>query len=631
VKPTEFKSPGNLLLSFMRPHWKVLILTVALLWLQTALATIQPLAMAPMINIALEQTNIFASSEGVEPLSFSEVDLNNVDQYVSQLLNFGSMDAWDVVFLLSGAYLVIALLKTIVSTISFYLVTRIRVSTMRTMQAFVFGHLLTFSMDFFNARQSGALVSRLAEDTRSAANNLTGVITTLSTAPFMIAFYGFLLVRTNLTLMLIVTLIALAQWVVARFLRDRLRALVMGEFDLITQVNAYLQEIFQNIRVVKSFVAEQFEQLNLNRKIEEMVPAHISRALHRHWQDPLVTMINAIANVVILIFSARELFDGNLTIAGFFLFLYLGRSIIDPITRLGQTYLNIQEMEASTERIYEIISLEATIQDGDIVQKGLEEAIRFEGVSFAYGDARVLSDVNLEIKRGEMVALVGPSGAGKSTLTDLLMRFYDPTAGKIEIDGTNLRELNIESYRRLFGVVAQENLLFNETIANNIAYGREDVSVDRVKAAAEVANAAEFIEQTEDGYETMVGDRGIRLSGGQRQRIAIARAVVHEPQILIMDEATSSLDTESERLVQAAIDRVIQNTTAIVVAHRLSTVIHADKIIVLEEGRVLDQGKHEELFERCELYRHLCELQFRMSGDRDELLPEESVEGGEPS
>jgi ABC-type multidrug transport system fused ATPase/permease subunit len=224
----------------------------------------------------------------------------------------------------------------------------------------------------------------------------------------------------------------------------------------------------------------------------------------------------------------------------------------------------------------------------------------------------VLSHVDVKIDRGQTIALVGPSGAGKSTFTDLLLRFYDPSEGFITIDGRDLRDLEIASYRSLFGVVAQENLLFNDTIASNIIYGRERITRKQMIAAAEAANAAEFIATLPNGYETLVGDRGIRLSGGQRQRIAIARAIVHQPEILILDEATSSLDTVSERQVQAAIDQVVQGRTSVIIAHRLSTVLHAEKIIVLENGQILDEGRHAELYERCALYKRLCDLQFHI-------------------
>ncbi|MQC26267.1 MAG: ABC transporter ATP-binding protein [Chloroflexi bacterium] len=613
-----FRSPRQLLMSFVRPYWKLLILTLFLLLAETVLSTVQPLVMAPMVKVALDQSNIFAT-DGTG-LALVDVNLNNVDTYVSQLLGLGQMNVWTVVLFLSGAFLGVVIVKAVVETAGFYLFTMIRVRSLRNLQEYVFGHLVTLSLDYFNARRSGEVVSRIEQETGSAVNSLISIIRSLATAPLMILFYGYLLIRTNLTLMLLVSVIALLQWGMARLLRDRLRALVRDEFDLIANLKAYLHEIFQNIRVVKSFAAEDFERQALSKKVESMIPVHINRALFRHWQIPITSIVNGVANVSILMLSARELFSGGLTVTGFFLFLYLGRSIIQPISELGSVYLNLQEMEAATERVFEIVQQQTTVTDGSVRKADFTEAIHINGVGFAYGDIEVLHDVSIEIKQGEMVALVGPSGAGKSTLTDLLMRFYDPTSGQVTIDGVDLRDLQIEPYRRLFGVVAQENLLFNATIADNIAYGRDGILWEDIRSAAEIANAAEFIEETGEGYETFVGDRGIRLSGGQRQRVAIARAMVHHPQILIMDEATSSLDTASERLVQAAIDRVIQGTTAIVVAHRLSTVIHADKIVVLEAGKVVDQGTHNQLLERCKLYRRLCELQFQINDTEDSVV-----------
>ena len=611
MKPS-FKTPGQMIAYFMRPYWRWIVVLIALLLLETWVATLQPLVMAPMVDIALEQENIFAAADEAQALTLGEVDLNNIDQYVSQLLDFGERSAWQVVLILSGAFVTLMAVKSALATAGFFIYTRVRVNSLRHLQAFVFGHLLSLEMGFHNYQRSGELVARLDRDTRGAINALGKIVRALATAPLMIILYSYLLITTDLTLMLLISLVALTQWVVVRLMKDRLRNLVRDEFDLIAGLNAYLQEVFQNIRVVKSFAAEDFEQRNMTKKVVAMVPVHINRALFRYMQDPIVTLINGIANVSILLLSTRELFNGSLTVTGFFLFLYLGRQIIGPISSLGTVYLNYQEMEASAQRVFEMTQRLSTIQGSDIHQDEFKEGIEFRNVSFAYGDEPVLEDVSLKIEKGSMVALVGPSGAGKSTLTDLVMRFYDPTAGEVLMDGLDLRELNVEAFRRQFGVVNQENLLFNATIGENIAYGRDDVSREQIERAAKIANAAEFIAETPEGYQTMVGDRGLRLSGGQRQRVAIARAIVHEPKILILDEATSSLDTESERLVQNAIDRVIRDTTAIVVAHRLSTVIHADKIIVLDEGRVLDQGKHDELLERSKLYRRLCELQFQV-------------------
>lgn len=622
MTPQDFKSPTHLIISFLLRYKKQLLVLVAL-WLVAAfLTTAQPLVMAPILQVALQQAEVVQTPSTDSNVSLSNVDLNNIDQFVANLLQLGELQPWDVVLLLSGVFLALVIVGTLLESLAFYIFTRVRVNTLRNLQEYVFNHLLSLSLDFFNQQRSGSLVSRLEQDAAASVNSLASMLHAATIAPVMALVYGLMLVRTNLQLMLLVSLVAAAQWGIARLLRDRIRKYVTAEFDLLATLNAYLTEIFQNIRVVKSFVAERFEQAQLGARYSRMIPVHLKRAQYKHWQEPMVLVVNAIGNISILLLSTREMLNGQLTPVGFFLFLYVGRAMIQPISQLGQIYLNYQEMAVSASRVYEMLKLHSTTKDGTKPVKGFNQRIRFDNVSFSYGDNPVLKQINIEIERGQTVALVGPSGAGKSTLTDLLLRFYDPTTGTVSIDGQDLRETQIDSYRRLFGVVAQENLLFNETIANNIAYGREGIPLTAIKEAAEVANAAEFIETMAEGYDTFVGDRGIRLSGGQRQRIAIARAIVHEPQILILDEATSSLDTESERLVQAAMDRVIQGRTSVIIAHRLSTVIHADKIVVLQNGQILDQGRHDELFGRCDLYRRLCELQFQFDESKIAKKPE---------
>jgi len=322
-------------------------------------------------------------------------------------------------------------------------------------------------------------------------------------------------------------------------------------------------------------------------------------------------IVKAVTNVAVLIFAANELFTGRLSVAGFALYIYVGRIMMDPISNLSTAYLTAQQTLVSAERVNEWFERKPLIDSGTRQVTSFEKEITLEGVSFRYEDEHVLSNVDFMVRRGEVVALVGVSGSGKSTLTDLLLRFYDPNEGHIRVDGIDLREMELVSYRNLFGVVAQDSFLFNATIAENIAYNQPDLSLERIVEAAKIANAHDFILQDlPNGYETMVGERGVRLSGGQRQRIAIARAVIRRPQILILDEATSSLDSQAEKLVQEAIDRVIKDTTAIVIAHRLSTILNADKIVVMEAGKVADIGTHEELLTRCNIYQYLCELQF---------------------
>jgi len=311
-----------------------------------------------------------------------------------------------------------------------------------------------------------------------------------------------------------------------------------------------------------------------------------------------------------LLLAAWELIAGRLTAPAFFLFLYVGRALMAQVGLLASAYTQMQMTLAATSRLGELRALAPEVRDGPEGIHDFCDRIRLEDVTFDYGGERVLEGVRFDISRGEMVALVGPSGVGKSTLADLILRLYDPLAGRISIDGRDIRTLRQESYRALFGVVSQEALLFNATIRDNIAYGRDGLADADIVGAAQAANAHEFITEFPQGYDTVVGDRGVRLSGGQRQRVAIARAIVGRPAILILDEATSSLDSESERLVQQAIERVTQGTTSIVIAHRLSTVLHADKIVVLGKSGVEGVGRHAELLGSSETYARLYRLQF---------------------
>ena len=301
---------------------------------------------------------------------------------------------------------------------------------------------------------------------------------------------------------------------------------------------------------------------------------------------------------------------GQLSFQGLLLFTFVGRLLIRPINALATVSLYIEAMSASFARINELFSIRPRVHDGHIQKSDFLQKIRFENVSFSYGERLTLHNINLEIEKGEFIALVGPSGGGKSTLTDLILRLYDPAHGEIEIDGVNVKQLRMAEYRRCFGVVPQETILFNGTVRENIRYGREGLSAEDICAAAEIANAHDFIMLLPDKYDSVIGDRGIRLSGGERQRLSIARAVAHRPKVLILDEATSSLDSESEHLVQVALDQIVASTTAIVIAHRLSTVMHADRIIVVKNGRIEASGTNEELLQTNQTYQTLYERQF---------------------
>ncbi len=465
-------------------------------------------------------------------------------------------------------------------------------------------------MGFFTRQRTGELVSRLETDTRSTTTGLETIAGTVLTAPLLIAFYGYLLVRTSPLLVIAAVGAALLHWGVTSAIRNPIHRFAASQLEIFAELATRFQEAFLSIRVVKSLGAEAFEFKRLARLLDESLRRHLRFGAYKHAEDPARAAVNVFVEAAILSLAAWELLAGRLAVSTFFLFLYVGRAVIAQLGLLGNAYTQMQTILAASTRVEQLFAQQPRVRDGAETINGFRDRLALLDVTFDYDDEPVLDRVSFEIVRGEIVALVGPSGSGKSTLADLLLRFYDPRSGTVTIDGRDLRTLRQDSYRRLFGVVPQEALLMNASIRDNIAYGREHVTDAAIEQAARIANAHEFITELPDGYDTVVGDRGVRLSGGQRQRVAIARAIVAQPPILLLDEATSALDSESERLVQQAIDRVITGRTSVVIAHRLSTVMHADRIVVLHRGRVEAIGRHAELMAASPTYQQLCRLQF---------------------
>ena len=593
-----------LLRRYVAPHWPA----VGLLLIGSALATVLtaafPVLMAPILDLALGRI-------GTPPARVSGLTLSNLGAAFFAWIGVSAVDdRFRAIVLLCLAYVVAGALKGWLDFANYMLALWIRMRAGTALQADLFRHILTLSMGFFTRHRTGELVSRLSNDTLGATAGLETIVGTLFSAPLLILFYGYLLASASPRLVGAALLAVVLHYAVTRGIRGPVRRFMADQFSLMAELAARFQETLLSIRTVKSFGAEIFEQRRLSSLLGEVVRVNVKRSAQKHIEEPARALVNHLVEAGLIVLAVYELMAGRLTAATFFLFLYVGRAAVAQIGRMAGAVSTVHGVLAATGRVAEIFDARPETVGGHEQVTEFQDRLAFHDVSFSYGGEAVLSGVTFEIARGEMVALVGASGVGKSTVADLLMRFYDPLTGSITLDGRDVRTLRQDDYRRLFGVVSQEALLFNTTIRDNIVYGRERLEEADVVRAARIANAYDFIAELPDGYATVAGDRGIRLSGGQRQRIAIARAVVARPSILVLDEATSALDSESERAVWEAIDRAVEGTTALVIAHRLSTVLRADRIVVLSRGGVEAVGRHAELLERSETYRQLHRLQF---------------------
>jgi subfamily B ATP-binding cassette protein MsbA len=379
-------------------------------------------------------------------------------------------------------------------------------------------------------------------------------------------------------------------------------------------ITSVLQEAVSSARVVKSFVREQYEIDRFEKENKENLGANLKNARYMATLTPTIEFVAALGVTLILWYGGHNVINGDTTAGSLVAFLAYAVNISNPIKRITRTTGNIQKALAAAQRVFGILDLKEEVKDLPEAKTlpSVLGTVSFEHVSFSYNEGdQIIHDLSFEVKPGQVVGLVGPSGAGKSTIASLLPRFYNCDEGVIRIDGTDIKQVTLDSLRAQVGIVPQETILFNGTVYDNILYGRLDATKEEIEAAAKAANAHDFIMELPQGYETMLGDRGVNISGGQRQRIAIARAILKNPRILILDEATSALDTESEHLVQEALNRLMVGRTSLVIAHRLSTIKNADRILVLEKGKLVEDGTHEELMNKNGLYAHLYQIQYR--------------------
>ena len=543
--------------------------------------------------------------------SLLEICKNNIYAYIESLINqYGASSA----LMLLGVYLIImTLLKTLSAFLASASLVPIRTGILRDIRNAIYKKITSLHLGYFSHEKKGDIISRMTNDVSEVEASIISSLETIFKNPIMIILYLVVLFTMSWRLTIFVLiLLPISGLLIGRIGKSLKRKSLLGQ-QLSGELISQIEETLGGLRVIKAFNAES--KLNLRfQNLNETIRHTFNRIHTRYFlAHPVSEFLGTTVIAILLWYGGYLILSGNGGISApeFIYYLVIFYSIINPFKELSRAGYSIQKGLASLQRIDAVLDAENNISEPSNPQtiNSFNNEIRFNNVSFKYQDEWVLKNINLTISKGQTIALVGQSGSGKSTLVDLIPRFYDTIEGSISIDGIDIRNLSIHNLRHLMGNVNQEAILFNDTIYNNITFGVESATQAEVEQAARIANAHDFITATPDGYQTNIGDRGSRLSGGQRQRISIARAILKNPPILILDEATSALDTESERLVQDAIEHLMQNRTAIVIAHRLSTIKSADLICVLHEGRIIEQGTHNQLIALNGQYKKLCDMQ----------------------
>ena len=604
----------QVLVKYVKPYRGYLGGSIVLNMLSAVLNIFSFSLIIPILQILFKMSNTvysFIPWDSAD-MGFKDIVINNAYYGVTVLIQ--DKGAAMTLFLLCLWLSITTLMKTACYFGSSAIMIPIRTSVVRDMRRELYNKILTLPLGFFSQERKGDIIARMSGDINEVESSIMSTLDMLLKNPILIIFYMGTLIITSWQLTVFTIVVApLLIWLMSALGRTLKKKSLQAQ-ALWSDTMSQLEETLGGLRVIKAFVAEDKMQTRFNNVTEAVKKKTGRVATRQALAHPMSEFLGTVLIAIVLgfggaiILSEKAWFDAP-TFIFYMVILY---SVINPLKDFAKAGYNIPKGMASMERVNKILEAESSIKEAPNASDvtGFNDEITFSNVSFSYDeDRKILDDINLTVKKGTTVAIVGESGAGKSTLVDLIPRFYDVTGGSIKIDGTDIRDMKIHSLRSLMGNVNQEPILFNDTIFNNIAFGVEGATMEQVIAAAKIANAHDFIMEKEDGYNTNIGDRGMRLSGGQRQRLSIARAILKNPPILILDEATASLDTESEKLVQEALDRLMSTRTTIAIAHRLSTIKNSDEIIVMHEGHIVERGKHEELLALNGYYKKLTDMQ----------------------
>lgn len=596
------------LLSFAKPIEKFAIPYVICALLAVVFGTMNLVLVGPLLN------TLFMATDEVEALTKPDNWVNVIDwfNYYAQQISdmYGAYGALKLVCIVIVCSV---FLSNLFRYFSQRIMENLKIHTLLNLRKTVFNNVMDLHVGYFNNQRKGDIISKISSDVQVVQFSVTGTLQVVFKEPLQLLFYiiSLLMMSVELTLFALL-IIPVSGFFISKIVKQLKQQAIEAQ-SVYGQMISYLDEALSGIKIIKAFNAVEFVKKRFNE--ENAYYSNIGRRMARRQQlgSPVSEFLGVIMVAVILLYGGNLVINGdqNFTAGTFIAYIAIFSQVMRPAKALTDSFTNIHSGIAAGERVLDLIDQKPGIVDIPDAKEvdSFNNDIRLENISFEYDEKAVLVDVNMIIPKGSTIALVGPSGGGKSTLMDLIPRFMDPSKGRLLIDGQDICDLKVDSLRNLMGIVNQDLVLFNDTIANNIAFGIENASEESIIAAAKIANAHEFIMEAELGYQTNIGDRGIKLSGGQKQRLCIARAVLRNPPILLLDEATSALDTESEKLVQEALNNLMKSRTSLVIAHRLSTIQQADKIFVLEKGRIVEEGTHMELLKKEGVYRKLIEMQ----------------------
>ncbi len=600
------------LLSFAKPIEKFAIPYVITTIFAVVFSTLNLALLAPLLQTLFFGKNIghtTIASLGVRP---SILHLMAAFKYYVDymIISYGS---WGALKFVCATIVISVFLGNVFRYYSQRVMEDMRVHTLRNLRNKVFDSVMNLHLGFFSNERKGDIISKIASDVQVVQFTVTGTLQVVFKEPLTLIFYMVLLFSISAKLTFYSLLVVpVSAFIISRIVK-RLKAQAVASQQSYGNMISYLDEALSGIKIIKAFNATDFIKKRFSSENQSYSKIVRSMARRQQMASPVSEFFGVTMVACIVLYGGYLVLNNRspLSAPDFITYIAIFSQVTRPAKAISDSFSTIHSGIAAGERVLALIDEKPLIVDSPnaVAISGFNESIEFKQVSFAYQEKEVLSEVNLKIPKGKTIALVGPSGGGKSTLMDLIPRFMEPQSGEILVDGKNIQALTVDSLRALMGIVNQESILFNDTIFNNIAFGKTDATKEQVENAARIANAHNFIVETEEGYETNIGDRGTKLSGGQRQRICIARAVLNNPPIMLLDEATSALDTESEKLVQDALNNLMKNRTSLIIAHRLSTIQNADLIIVLESGKIVEKGNHLELINHNGLYRKLIDMQ----------------------